>query len=448
MKFTSKTVAAATVSGGRTDIIYWHDLVKGFGLRVRLGGDGRVRKNFVVQYRAKGRRTRRMGLGDVEVRPLDAALAEAKQILGKVAGGGDPQGELRAEQQRQNGVGTFKAIVDLYLATKQREVRPNTYRELERYLTKAFKPLHATPVDQIVRRDVATRLTKIAAEVSPATAARARDALSAMFTWAMGEGLAESNPVVGTNAPKAPKSRDRVLSDQELAAIWRAAGDDQFGKIVKLLITLGQRRAEIGGMKWPEIGTDGIWRLPPERTKNGHGHALPLMPMALDIIATVPQIEGRDNLFGAHGGRFTDWGRKVDLDTRLATQVAPWRLHDIRRSVATGMADIGIAPHIIEVVLNHRSGHKAGIAGVYNKSSYVREVRAALAAWERYIGLITDRDLHAAHQAYLTHGDEQVRETACNAFRDAITAGGGRWKDYVRALVEGERPKVLAFQTA
>jgi integrase len=402
MKFTSKTVAAATVSGDRTDIIYWHDLVKGFGLRVRLGGDGRVRKNFVVQYRAKGRRTRRMGLGDVEVRPLDAALAEAKQILGKVAGGGDPQGELRAEQQRQNGVGTFKAIVDLYLATKQREVRPNTYRELERYLTKAFKPLHATPVDQIVRRDVATRLTKIAAEVSPATAARARDALSAMFTWAMGEGLAESNPVVGTNAPKAPKSRDRVLSDQELAAIWHAAGDDQFGKIVKLLITLGQRRAEIGGMKWSEIGTDGIWRLPPERTKNGHGHSLPLPPMALDIIAAVPQIEGRSNLFGARGGRFTDWGRKVDLDQRLGDQVAPFRLHDIRRSFATRLCDLGVAPHVVEQILNHQSGHRAGIVAVYNKSRYEREVKAAL----------------------------------------------GMWADHVRALVEGERPKVLAFQTA
>lgn len=391
MKFNKATVAAATLTAGKADQIHWHDTIKGFGLRVRLGGDGRVRKNYVVQYRAKGRRTRRMGLGDVEVRPLDAALAEAKQILGKVAGGGDPQGDLRAEQERQKGIGTFKDIAADYLAAKQREVRPNTYRELSRYLLgPSFRPLHATPVDQIVRRDVATRLTKIAAEVSGSTAARARDALSAMFVWAMGNGLMESNPTVGTITPKAAPARDRVLSDTELAAVWRESGDDDFGKIVRLLILLGSRRAEVGGMKWSEIAADGIWKLPPERSKNGRAHALPLPPMAMDIIATVPQIDGRGNLFGARGGRFTDWGRKVDLDARLGDAVAPFKLHDIRRTCATRMCDLGLGPHVVEQILNHRSGHRAGIVGVYNRSSYEREVKAALALWSDHIRSITE----------------------------------------------------------
>jgi len=391
VRFTKASVEAATVSGGRTDIIYWHDLVKGFGLRVRLGGDGRVRKNFVVQYRAKGRRTRRMNLGDVEVRPLDAALAEAKQILGQVAGGGDPQGERKAEQERQNGIGTFKDIAADYLAVKQREVRPNTFREIERYLTgPSFKPLHGMVVDTITRRDVATRLTKIGTEVSGSTALRAREALSAMFTWAMGEGLAEANPVIGTNAPKAAPARDRVLSDDELAAIWNACGDDDFGRIVRLLILTGQRRAEVGGIRSSEIGSDGVWELSPERTKNGHGHALPLTPMAMQIIESVFQVDGRDNLFGARGGRFTDWGRKADLDARLGDAVGEWRLHDLRRSVATGMGKLGVLPHVVECVLNHQSGFRSGVTGIYNRNPYEREVRAALALWADHVRSIAE----------------------------------------------------------
>jgi len=386
VKLTKATIAAITLPDGKRDVIFWHDTVKGFGVRARLDGDGRVRKNYVVQYRAKGRRTRRMGLGDVEVRPLDAALVEARGILGKVAGGGDPQGDLRAEQERQNGIGTFKDIARDYLAAKRREVRPNTLRELERYLTgSAFKPLHGMAVDTITRRDVATRLTKIAAEVSGSTAARAKDALSAMCAWAMGNGLMESNPTVGTITPKAAPARDRVLSDTELAAVWRESGDDDFGKIVRLLILLGSRRAEVGGMCRSEIKPDGTWELPPERSKNGRAHALPLPPMAMDIIATVVEVVGRGNLFGARGGRFTDWGKKADLDARLGDAVGEWRLHDIRRTVATRMADIGIAPHVIEQVLNHQSGHKSGVAGIYNRSSYDREVRAALGLWADHV---------------------------------------------------------------
>src|SRR5262249_20611356 len=156
------------------------------------------------------------GLGDVEVRGLDVALAEAKQILGKVAGGDDPQAERRKEQQQRGD--TLKAVVDLYLAAKQREVRPNTYRNITRYLTGPyFRPLHGMPVEKVTRRDVAGRLTRISIESSPIVAAAARATLSALFAWAMGEGLAEANPVIGTNAPKPSPPRSRVLSDPELA---------------------------------------------------------------------------------------------------------------------------------------------------------------------------------------------------------------------------------------
>ena len=200
-----------------------------------------------------------------------------------------------------------------------------------------------------------------------------------------------SNPVVGTLKPEDTKPRERVLSDSELASIWKACDDgSEYGKIIRLLILLGARRSEIGGIAHRELDLGrGVWTLPASRSKNKNKHELPLMPMAMDIIKSVPHMVSRDSLFGVHVNRFTAWGRnKIALDQRSGVTDS-WCVHDVRRTVATRMADIGIAPHVIEEILNHRSGHKAGPAGVYNRSRYPNEVRAALATWEDYVSSIT-----------------------------------------------------------
>ena len=143
-------------------------------------------------------------------------------------------------------------------------------------------------------------------------------------------------------------------------------------------------------MRWSEIDIEsGVWRLPPERTKNKRAHTLPLSPMAMQIVKSVPQVIGRDCLFGERSNLgFTQWGEKRDLDARLGDKAAEWTLHDLRRTCATGMADIGVQPHIIGAALNHISGHKVGMAGIYNRSSYEREVRNALALWSDHIRTI------------------------------------------------------------
>jgi integrase len=243
-------------------------------------------------------------------------------------------------------------------------------------------------VEKVSRKEVASRLVAISREHGDTVAAKARDTIGAFFVWAMQHGLAEANPVIGTRKPQGNKPRERVLSDSELVAIWNACKNDDYGRIIRLCILLGARRAEIGGIAHSELTLEGpqpSWTLPAERSKNGRKHTLPLHSMALDIIRSVPRMVSRDQLFGVRSGDgFASWDRgKIALDRR--SSVSDWGPHDLRRTTATRLADLGIAPHVIEEILNHQSGHKAGPAGIYNRSSYTNEVRRALGMWEDHL---------------------------------------------------------------
>jgi integrase len=178
-------------------------------------------------------------------------------------------------------------------------------------------------------------------------------------------------------------ARTRVLADHELRTMWHALPDDDYGQVVKLLILTGQRRDEIGRLSWSEIVGDQVV-LPPSRVKNKRPDVVPLSEPARAVLAAQPRRAESDLVFGCRGeGGFTGWSWcKLALDARIAEMTGrplqPWVLHDVRRSVATGMADLGVAPHVIEAVLNHVSGHKASVAGIYNRSSYEREKPAAI----------------------------------------------------------------------
>ena len=389
MRLTNKSVSSLKLPPGKADVIMFADDLPGFGLRLRASGD-RVLRSWVCQYR-RGGATRRLLLGSADVLGVEQAKAAAKKALAKIALGEDPQADKAA--RRVKDAHNLRAVVADYLAAKKGTVRPRTYAELVRYLTGPhLRALHSLPVDAITRRDVASRLAKITAEAGPISAVRARGALSSFYVWAMGNGLAESNPVVGTIKPQDAKPRERVLDDDELAAIWRACGDDAYGKVIRLLILTGCRRQEVGGMRWDELDLErGVWTIPASRTKTGRGHILPLPPLALSIIESVPERVGRDHLFGTRSvDGLSHWHQKTDLDRRLGPAVGVWRLHDLRRSTATRMGDLGVAPHVIEAVLNHQSGHKAGVAGIYNRSVYTNEVRAALALWADHVRALVE----------------------------------------------------------
>jgi integrase len=344
-----------------------------------------------VQYRVGGR-TRRMTLGPVGTLAVADARMLARKTLAKVLTGGDPQGE-RHSHRRQSKI-TLQFVAGEYISARQGKVRPHTLIEVTRYLQAGyFKPLHMVPIEQVTRKQIAACILDIERRSGSVAAARARSALAAMFSWAMTAGIAESNPTIGCYKPDSPKSRDRVLSDHELAAVWRASGAGEFGLIVKLLVLLGCRRKEVGGMAWSELDSErGTWTLPGSRAKNHREHVLPLPPLAWEIIETVPHVVGRDQLFGARSSvGFTEWERqKGYLDDRLGDAVAPFTLHDLRRTLATRLCDLGVAPHVVEQILNHQSGHRHSVAAIYNKSIYAREVRAALALWADHIGTLVE----------------------------------------------------------
>jgi integrase len=380
------------------------EAVRGFGVR-RQRGD----PVYVLKYRALGRqRFFTIGPHGSPWTP-EKARREAKRLLGLVADGKDPAGAK--EEARLAARDTIGPIVDDYLHAVKPTQRPKSHSETRRYLRKVWKPIHPISIHSITRRQIAARLTTIEIERGATSAARARSALSAMFKWAIGEGYDVVNPVTGTNQPGEAKSRERVLTDTELAAIWRACGDDDYGRIVRLLILTGQRRGEIGGLRREEIadaGVDGATllpipaiRLPPSRTKNHREHLLPLSDAALAIIGAALRETNRDFAFG-RGPRSLDgpergfggWSKsKAALDARIVEArgepLPHWTVHDLRRTAATLMADrLGVMPHIVEAILNHISGHKSGVAGVYNLARYSAEMREALERWTREVSRI------------------------------------------------------------
>src|SRR6516164_3911684 len=293
MKLDAKTVASLALPDGKPDVIFFDDELSGFGLRVRAGGH----RSWIAQYRARGR-TRRQTIGSVEkLIPIEARKA-ARKILAKVELGEDPQGAK--QEQRRQAVHTLRSVAEAYLEARAPELRPSSLRVTRLYLTgRYFKPLHTTSITAISHPDVAARISAIKRDSGSVTAKQARAALSSLYKWVMGEGLmgkSPFNPVVGTNSPAGPQAGTRVLSDSELTRIWNTCGDDDYGRIIKLLILLGSRRSEIGGMAWSELDFDaGTWLLPAARSKNKHPLLVPLPPAALAIIKAVPRTS-RDQL--------------------------------------------------------------------------------------------------------------------------------------------------------
>ena len=377
------------------------DALPGFGIRKFPNGNAVYFVKFNV-----GAQQRRHVLGSALVRGgLSDARKEAARILLKAKSGQDvvaekraAEAKARAEREAIRDRKTLGALVPMYLETRRVQLRHRTYLEIERHLTKHWSPLHSLDVKAVTRADVLRELDRLAATSGPRAADSARVSLGAFFMWAIDhpKHYASGNPAAGIKPRSAASSRERVLTEAELCEVWRACLGDDYGRIVRLLILTGQRKSEIGDLTWTEINQPQRQiELPGARTKNKRFHIVPLSDEAM---ALLPQPrEAREHLFGrAANAGFSGWSKaKRDLDARLAAArkaagmkkpIPPWTIHDLRRSFVTHVLEKGLAlPHVVEACVNHVSGHKAGVAGVYNRAAYAHEKRAALEGWGKRV---------------------------------------------------------------
>jgi integrase len=388
MKLSDTKLTGLKLGPDETDKIFFDDEIPGFGVRLREGGS----RKFVLHYRIGGNQ-RRYTIGPVGVLKLEEARQRARRALVDVGDGKDPAAQKASDKVEAKQ--SFLSNVKTYLEVLERrvekgEMKPRSYAEIARHLNKHWKPLHRLVISSINRATIATRLREISKQHGPVAADRARSNVSTFFAWAIGEGVCEANPVDGTNKNSEYVERERSLildgekpNYDELIAVWKGAPDNEYGKIVKLLILTLCRRDEIASLGASEFEKDAkLIRLPGARTKNGRDHVVPLSDAAMTILETVDPREGRELLFGSGKGGYSGWSKsKAEMDEKVKLK-APWTLHDLRRTGRTGLGMLGVAPHVAEAVLNHLPPK---LMRTYDKNKYEREKREALDLWSAHL---------------------------------------------------------------
>jgi integrase len=407
---TDKAIDRAKPAAPGKRYVLWDTYPKSLGLCVT----GTGHKSFIVQRRVGGRMVK-LTLGDYPVLSLAQARDLANAALANIDEGVDPRPKkgapIKASAVRPD---SFSAAVETYLDTVIATKRPKYQSEVTRYLRKTYEPVWgARPLDTITRADVKAVLAGIAKTGKLITANRARSAAYQFFEWAITEEKVDANPVVKVTRPlKEEPGRDRVLSDAELREVWLAAEKLgwPFGPLVRGLILTGQRRNEVGGMQWTEVNREERdWKIPAARVKNGFTHIVPISEAFEQILDAVPRFgEGEDDgdnqlVFTTNGttavSGFSRAKHRLDElirhERRAALERAggnpdkakalpPWTFHDLRRSCTTGMQRLGIAPHVIEAVINHKSS-LSGVRRIYQRHEYLDERRRALEAWGKHV---------------------------------------------------------------
>ena len=349
-------------------------------------------KSFALFTRVNGRLINHR-IGDATMLSLAQARDNAKQQLALIAGGGDPREvrKARAVVDQETVEHVARLFIDRHARPKLR-----TWREVQWRIEREIVPHWGRrPISSITRRDVVALLDAIVDRGVPVTANRTLTVVRKMFSWAIERSLLETSPFDHVKPPASETPRDRVLDDSELALILRAADSVgyPFGSFVKLAILTGQRREEVSAMQWSELNDDlTLWSLSRERTKNSEPHAVPIAPAVRAILKSVPRIAGSD-LVHTTNGRTPISGfskAKIELDAAVADlnggkPIAPWRIHDLRRTMATGMARLGVQLPVVEKILNHISGSFGGIQGVYQRHTFDTEKRDALERWAQHV---------------------------------------------------------------
>ncbi|RWO21739.1 site-specific integrase [Mesorhizobium sp.] len=417
---TSKFVAAAKSSEARVEfpdaaspglyLVVQPSGVKSWALRYRLAGKPKKLTigPALVERAVPLPEGRRPDLGDGHT--LAEARVAAGTILEALKEGRDPATEKkRALASSASGADTASAALDDFLEKHvDKKNRPSTARETRRFIVLYLRPAWGDKkIKRIAKADVNDVLHDVEERGGPASANRVLAIISKFFNWTVERGLLSSSPAKGVKAPAAIVSRDRVLTDDEIRWFWKATEGFgyPFGSVWQMLLLTGQRREEVAGAVRKEFllsGDKPSWLIPRERSKNGNEHLVPLSADAVAILERLPKVSG-GFLFTTTGttsvSGYSKAKKRLDAamleiagkeaDARGAdpaqVEIPEWRLHDLRRTAASGMAALGFAVHVVEAVLNHKSGKISGVAAVYNRHEYADEKRAALTAWSNKV---------------------------------------------------------------
>lgn len=400
MKLTQRGIEKLTCPPGSRDRLIFDDVQKGLAIRVTATGS----KSFLTQYTIGGQR-RRVPLGSCAAITLSMARAAAAQIMGGVAMGTDTVAEREAKAEAERAAAERAQLTLAVLVTAWEELHLSRKRaryahEAVRALRHAFARQWNRPAEDLDRDTVVSVLDGMAKQGRLSIASRTAAYGRACFSWALKRGTVPGNPFASLPTIGERPKRDRVLADQELAAIWHAAQEmpRPFGAIVHLLILTGQRVSEVSGMRWTELNVDfSTWIIPPQRAKNGSGHLVPLAEPVGVLLKALPRTSELVMPGRKATSPFSGWS-KARADLSENSGVSNWTLHDLRRTMATGLQRLGIRLEVTEAVLNHVSGSRAGVTGIYQRHDWATEKRVALDAWAEHVMAIA-RDVRSTPNA-------------------------------------------------
>jgi integrase len=382
-------------------VYYWDTSTPGFGLRIAASG----KRTWVAQYRIAGKSQMETIAPVSDIPAVKDARERAQKSRVMARDGIDPMAEKRAQKQAEKQAEveqvTFGETFDRYLREYcERNLRPRSLQETERAYRHDIEPtLGKRPLSEITRKDI-QKLSEDKASTrerphkhikggAAIMANRNLAKLRVFFGWCLKKELITVNPAIGVDRLVKETTRERILEDDEIKALWHATADiyQPYGPILRLLLLTGQRRTEVSEMRWSELNLDKQqWTIPRERAKNGKTHIVHLSEPVMQIIEATAN-KGGDLLFPSGVGRpVTGFAQmKPVIDKKIANllrrSLEPWVIHDLRRTCASGMAQLGIAPHVLDRVLNHTAGSISGVAAIYNRHEYLNERRDALDQW-------------------------------------------------------------------
>jgi integrase len=404
IKLTKSAIDALQPSS--RDEVYWDSGLPGFGVKVTPKG----RKVFIALYRVRGgqSRLRKYTIGPYGKLTLHHARATAQRVFAERFDGRDPAAE-KLEQRRREVADRVDDLVEAFAADHLSGIRSgkSVVRALRREVVAVWG--HRS-IHDIKRRDISSLIFEVAAQRTPNSAHRLLKGIKRFFTWCLGRAIIESSPATGIQSGYREVSRDRVLSDEELASVIKAARviGGPFGGIVEFLALTGQRREEVNQMIWDEVDLDArIWTLPATRVKNRRRHIVHLSHQAIAVL--MKRDRGRTLIFSNTSKpyqRFNRSKRRLDALSGIQDLV----LHDLRRTCVSGMARLGVAPHVADKILNHQSGTISGVAAVYQRHEFLIERKDALERWGTHVAAILNAPVErrkslptSDESSFLTH---------------------------------------------